>query len=125
MRQNWKGSALVDWNQNPLNCKCRRDSKLTKSVDQIIDQLDQNTWDIADNANNLDKIDNFVLLNPDATVTQYDVLMGNWGNGVYNVTIGDVPEYAHVGFQIDALSSAPDWTVSSKLRCDWLRAALS
>ena len=87
--------------------------------------MDQNTWNIADNTDDLDKIDTHVLLNPDETVTQYDVLTGNWGNGVYNVTIGDVPEYAQVVFQIDALSSAPDWPVFSKLTCDWLRAALS
>ena len=87
--------------------------------------MDQNTWNIADNTDDLDKIDTHVLLNPDETVTQYDVLTGNWGNGVYNVTIGDVPEYAQVSFQIDALSSAPCWPVFSKLRCDWLRAALS
>ena len=46
------------------------------------------------NSNKLSAIDYKVILDPFERVVQYDVLTGQWGKGVYTVTMESVPLYA-------------------------------
>ena len=57
-------------------------------------QSDANKALSMENSNKLSVIDSKLILNPGERVAQYDVLTGNWGNGVSTVTIGHVPSDA-------------------------------